>query len=421
MVAQITRPFGRTVAAEVGRAADDRHPERQRQPHRDHVGGDELAEPDAGIETAGRDVDQFLTGGDLDLDLRIGPAERGQQRLQQHLQHPARDRKTQAPGRPAAEIARGLAGGDKLDEGGPRLRQEPGAGLGQAHAAGRADEKRGAEAGLERPHRLADRGGRHAELGRRAAEAAMLGHAEEGLDPVERSVADREVLLHGPSTLSAIARPEKRAWIVTAQLGPCAARSPGPTNPPSSNCLSMNGDAMSVTSIFLLQMVLGYLPWLLLLGTYARPRLRQMSRLEAHRAIAILHSFRFFGLVFLVPGVVGTGVPAGFAVSAAYGDFATGVLAMLALLVARRRPLFWAFTIAFNLVGTLDLLANYLHGSELGLLAFAGELGAAYMIPVLYVPLLMITHVVAFSLLAQAAFAGAPGYGTSAPQVTEDR
>jgi hypothetical protein len=29
----------------------------------------------------------------------------------------------------------------------------------------------------------------------------------------------------------------------------------------------------------------------------------------------------------------------------------------------------------------------------------AGQLGAAYMIPVLYVPLLMITHVVAFYLL----------------------
>ena len=53
-----------------------------------------------------------------------------------------------------------------------------------------------------------------------------------------------------------------------------------------------------------------------------------MDRVEAHRAIATLHSFRFFGLVFIVPGVVGPNLPAGFATFAAYGDFATGVLAI---------------------------------------------------------------------------------------------
>jgi hypothetical protein len=45
-----------------------------------------------------------------------------------------------------------------------------------------------------------------------------------------------------------------------------------------------------------------------------------MDRVEAQRAIATLHSFRFFGLVFLVPGVVGPNLPAGFATFAAYGD-----------------------------------------------------------------------------------------------------
>jgi hypothetical protein len=85
-----------------------------------------------------------------------------------------------------------------------------------------------------------------------------------------------------------------------------------------------------------------------------------MSRFEAHRAIATLHSFRFFGLVFIVPGVVGN-LPAGFAAGAAYGDFATGVLAMLALATVRIRPLFWAFTLAFNVVGVADILNDYYH------------------------------------------------------------
>jgi hypothetical protein len=51
--------------------------------------------------------------------------------------------------------------------------------------------------------------------------------------------------------------------------------------------------------------------------------------------IATLHSFRFFGLIFIVRGVVGPNLPASFATFAAYGDFATGVLAMLALLTQR--------------------------------------------------------------------------------------
>jgi hypothetical protein len=120
-----------------------------------------------------------------------------------------------------------------------------------------------------------------------------------------------------------------------------------------------------------------------------------MDRISAHRAIATLHSFRFFGLVFLLPGVVGPNLPAGFAPFAAYADFATGLLAILALLTIRVRPLFWLFVVAFNVVGATDLLLNYYHAIQVGLPAVAGELGAVYAIPILYVPLLMITHVVA--------------------------
>ncbi len=171
---------------------------------------------------------------------------------------------------------------------------------------------------------------------------------------------------------------------------------------------------MSPETIFRIHLALGYVPWLLWLNAYAWPRLKSMDRIDAQRAIATLHSFRFFGLVFIVPGVVGVNLPADFATFAAYGDFATGVLAMLALLTVRLRPLFWLFVVAFNLVGTVDIVVDYYHGNQVGLAALAGELGATYVIPIIYVPLLMITHVVAFSLLlrprrdATAALAGAP-------------
>ena len=155
---------------------------------------------------------------------------------------------------------------------------------------------------------------------------------------------------------------------------------------------------MSPETLFQIQLVLGYGAWLLCFGAYIWPRLKSMDRAEAQRAIATLHSFRFFGLVFILPGVVGN-LPAGFATFAAYGDFATGLLAMLALLTVRIGPLFWLFVIAFNLVGAVDILVDYYHASQLGLPAIAGQLGATYAIPIIYVPLLMITHVVAFYLL----------------------
>ena len=156
---------------------------------------------------------------------------------------------------------------------------------------------------------------------------------------------------------------------------------------------------MSPQIIFNRHLVLGYVAWLLCFRAYLLPRLKSMNQVEAHRAIATLHSFRFFGLVFILPGVVGPDLPASFSTFAAYWDIATGVLAMLALLTVRIRPLFWLFVVAFNLVGVVDLILDYYHATQVGLPALAGQLGATYAIPVIYVPLLMITHVVAFYLL----------------------
>jgi hypothetical protein len=159
---------------------------------------------------------------------------------------------------------------------------------------------------------------------------------------------------------------------------------------------------MSPETLFRIQLVLGYVAWLLCFGAYVWPRLKMMDRVAAHRAIATLHSFRFFGLVFILPGVVGANLPASFATFAAYGDFATGILAMLALATVRIRPLFWLFVVAFNVVGAADILIDYYHATMANLPAVAGELGAMYVIPVIYVPVLMITHAVAFYLLATA-------------------
>jgi hypothetical protein len=132
---------------------------------------------------------------------------------------------------------------------------------------------------------------------------------------------------------------------------------------------------MSPEIIFNLHLILGYVAWLLCFGAYVMPRLKSMDLVAAQRAIATLHSFRFFGLVFILPGVVGPNLPVGFATFAAYWDLATGVLAILALLTVRIRPLFLLLVVAFNLVGVIDLILDYYHAIQAGLPALAGAAG----------------------------------------------
>ncbi len=128
-------------------------------------------------------------------------------------------------------------------------------------------------------------------------------------------------------------------------------------------------------NIFRIDMVLGYLAAALCIATYVWPRLRAMDRVEAHRAIATFNSFRFFGLVFLLPGFVGPNLPGGFAAPAASGDLATGLLAILALLTVRVRSLFWPLVWAFNLVGLADLVIDTVNAWRLDVPSVAGQSG----------------------------------------------
>src|ERR1700730_11673753 len=70
---------------------------------------------------------------------------------------------------------------------------------------------------------------------------------------------------------------------------------------------------MSLQIIFQLQIVLGYAACLLCFGAYFWPRPESMNRLAVHRAIATLHSFRFFGFAVILAGVAGPNLPEGFA------------------------------------------------------------------------------------------------------------
>jgi hypothetical protein len=149
---------------------------------------------------------------------------------------------------------------------------------------------------------------------------------------------------------------------------------------------------------FFVSIFFAFIAWGIVAKRYIWPKLHLLQRAEALRPLLILHSFRFVGLAFLVPGVVSADLPSAFAHSAAYGDFVAATLALLSLaLLPRGAGVVVAWI--FNLWGSADLLNAFNQANDSGLVP--GQLGIAYFIPTLVVPLLLITHGIAFRILLQ--------------------
>src|SRR3981081_126538 len=116
-----------------------------------------------------------------------------------------------------------------------------------------------------------------------------------------------------------------------------------------------------------------FIAWGIVAMRYIWPKLRLLRRAEALRPLLILHSFRFIGLAFLVPGVVSPDLPSAFAYSAAYGDIVAATLALLSL-VSLPRGAGVVIAWIFNLWGAADLLNAFYQANDAG--RRAGQVGA---------------------------------------------
>ena len=148
---------------------------------------------------------------------------------------------------------------------------------------------------------------------------------------------------------------------------------------------------MNPQTIFILQFVLSVIAVAVIAKSIVAPWLAKQSQTDALFWLAIPHAFHHVGLVFLVPGVRAQELPDYFALPAAYGDLATGVLALIALILLRIAPkpaLLFVWT--FNVLGTVDLL-NALRHVEV-----VPAMGATWYIPTMLVPLLLVTHFMIF-------------------------
>jgi hypothetical protein len=149
---------------------------------------------------------------------------------------------------------------------------------------------------------------------------------------------------------------------------------------------------------FFVSIAFSFIAWGIVTARYIWPELRLRPRDEALQPLLTLHTFRFAGLAFLVPGVVSPDLPPAFAQSAAYGDLIAAALALLSLL-SLSRPAGIVFAWVFNIWGSADLVNAFYQANRAGLRA--GQLGVTYFIPTFVVPLLLITHALVFRILLQ--------------------
>lgn len=151
---------------------------------------------------------------------------------------------------------------------------------------------------------------------------------------------------------------------------------------------------MPIDLILPISMLMAIVAWSLIFTWYIHPVLRDRSFQAAMRPLLLLHTFRYIGLMFLIPGVTAEVLDMRFAWSAAYGDLVAAFLAFAALgaLYMHRTGGIVAVWI-FNIWGLVDLLNAVARGI---LFTPDGALGAAFWIPALIVPLLLVTHVYIF-------------------------
>ena len=147
--------------------------------------------------------------------------------------------------------------------------------------------------------------------------------------------------------------------------------------------------------LFGIQFTLSLVAYSLLAAWYVAPRLSGLPRELALAPLLWVHAFRVVGGTILAPGAVGPGVPMQFRTMIGYGDLATALLALLALIALRA-----GFPRAISLVwlcvsvGLLDTVNAIVQSLRFDVFTYA--LGVNWVIVTIYVPALLVSSLLIF-------------------------
>jgi hypothetical protein len=154
-------------------------------------------------------------------------------------------------------------------------------------------------------------------------------------------------------------------------------------------------ETMPPIVLFGIQFTLSLAAYALLAWWYLAPRLARLPREAALVPLVWIHVARVVGGTILAPGAVDSAVPMDFRTMIGYGDMATAVLALVALIALRLR---WRGAIAlvwlFLAVGLLDTVNAIIESMRYSVFTFA--LGVNWVIVTAYVPALLVSSVLIF-------------------------
>src|SRR6266566_3865488 len=162
---------------------------------------------------------------------------------------------------------------------------------------------------------------------------------------------------------------------------------------------------MAPIVLFGIQFTFALVVYAIIAWWYGIPRLSMLPREVALVPLVWVHVFRIVGGTILAPGAVDAGVPTEFRTMIGYGDMATALLALVALIALRRRAaaaiaLVWLF-LAVGLLDTVNAIIQSLRFS-----VFTYPLGLNWVIVTTYVPALLVSSVLIFIQLRRSSSAG---------------
>jgi len=157
--------------------------------------------------------------------------------------------------------------------------------------------------------------------------------------------------------------------------------------------------------LFGIQFTLALVAYGLIAWWYVAPRLSKLPREVALAPVLWVHAFRIVGGTILAPGAVAASVPAEFRTMIGYGDMATAVLALVALVALRFRlsaaiALVW-LCLGVGLLDTVNAIIQSMRFS-----VFNEALGVNWVIVTMYVPALLVSSVLIFIQLRRSSSAG---------------
>lgn len=149
---------------------------------------------------------------------------------------------------------------------------------------------------------------------------------------------------------------------------------------------------MSNLVILNLQYLVALGTYIVIFRIYLRPWFARQPFAAAVLPLLLLHAFRYLGLTLMVPGQIDPSIPMSALQIMAWGDFASGVAALLAAIAVHHRSrVATALVAVFTLVGVGDLLVVGYTAINAGV--FFADIGTMWFLLVLYAPAMLLAQI----------------------------